>query len=69
LAEIIVLNQFSRNSYRDYPKAFSYDNLAFALAQTAVAANADHELDIEQGAFLYMPYMHSESLMIHEVAV
>ncbi len=69
LAEIIVLDQFSRNIYRNHPKAFAYDSLALALAQMAVAANADHELDINQRAFFYMPYMHSESLMIHEVAV
>lgn len=69
LAEIIVIDQFSRNIYRDHPNAFAYDNLALALAQTAVAANADHELDINQRGFFYMPYMHSESRLIHEVAV
>ena len=69
LAEIIILDQFSRNIYRNHPNAFAYDSLALALAQTAVAVNADHELDINQRAFLYMPYMHSESLIIHEVAI
>lgn len=69
LAEIIVLDQFSRNIYRDHPKAFANDSLALALAQTAVAVNSDYELDITQRAFLYMPYMHSESLIIHAVAV
>ena len=69
MAEIIILDQFSRNIYRNHPNAFAYDSLALALAQTAVAVNADHELDINQRAFLYMPYMHSESLIIHEVAI
>lgn len=46
LAEIIVLDQFSRNIYRNHPNAFAYDNIALTLAQTAVAVNADHELDI-----------------------
>lgn len=69
LAEIIVLDQFSRNIYRDHPKAFAYDSLALALAQTAVAVNAGHELDTVQRTFLYMPYMHSESLMIHEIVI
>lgn len=69
LAEIIVIDQFSRNIYRNHPHAFAYDSLALALAQTAVATNADHELDTNQCAFFYMPYMHSESLMIHEIAV
>ncbi|HQT26667.1 MAG TPA: DUF924 family protein, partial [Burkholderiales bacterium] len=41
---------------------------ALALAQTAVAMAADRELDTTRRAFLYMPYMHSESPKIHEIA-
>src|SRR5690554_5140155 len=44
LAEIIVLDQFSRNMYRDTPAAFASDPLALALAQTAVAKGFDHQL-------------------------
>jgi uncharacterized protein (DUF924 family) len=69
LAEIIVLDQFSRNIYRDRPQAFACDALALGLAQTAVAVRADHELAVERRAFLYMPYMHSESPLIHTLAV
>ncbi|TVP51809.1 MAG: DUF924 domain-containing protein [Halomonas sp.] len=69
LAEIIVLDQFSRNIYRDDARAFATDALALALAQEAVAARADAELSSEQRVFLYMPYMHSESVAIHELAM
>lgn len=69
LAEVIVLDQFSRNIYRDTPRAFAQDPLALALAQEAVAAGADRELEPQQRAFLYMPYMHSESLLIHDEAM
>jgi uncharacterized protein (DUF924 family) len=69
LAEIIVLDQFSRNIGRNRAQAFANDALALALAQTAVAAHADQALDAQRRAFLYMPYMHSESLAIHNVAV
>jgi len=69
LAEIIVLDQFSRNMYRDKPESFAYDTLALALAQTAIAKGQDLELDNDQRSFLYMPFMHSESLVIHETAV
>lgn len=69
LAEIIVLDQFSRNIYRDDPRAFASDPLALALAQEAVAVAADAELTSEQRVFVYMPYMHSESPAIHEVAM
>ena len=69
LAEIIVLDQFSRNVFRDTPRAFAQDALALALAQELVAGGHDHALDTKQRAFAYMPYMHSESLPIHEQAV
>lgn len=69
LAEVIVLDQFSRNIYRDSADAFANDPLALALAQEAVALGADQELEPGQRAFLYMPYMHSESLAIHDVAI
>lgn len=69
LAEIIVLDQFSRNIYRDTPQAFAQDNLALALAQEAIASGEDNSLSDQQKAFLYMPFMHSESLTIHEQAV
>jgi len=69
LAEVIVLDQFSRNIYRDQPQAFSTDNLALALAQQMVWRSQDLVLPPEQKAFAYMPYMHSESQKIHEQAL
>ena len=69
LAEIILLDQFSRNMFRDSAQAFAHDVLALALAQEAVALGADQQLDAQQRSFLYMPYMHSESLLIHQQAV
>lgn len=69
LAEIIVLDQFSRNVYRNTPQAFSQDVLALALAQEAVRIGADEQLSIVERSFLYMPYMHSESELIHQQAV
>lgn len=69
LAEIIVLDQFSRNIYRHTSAAFSQDAMALALAQEAVAAGILHELDsIEVRNFILMPYMHSESKLIHQQA-
>lgn len=68
LAEVIVLDQFSRNMHRGTPQAFSADPMALALAQEAVAVQADRVLSPEERAFLYMPFMHSESRLIHQVA-
>lgn len=69
LAEIIVLDQFSRNMYRDTPQAFAYDGIALALAQEAIALGADKTFNSIEKSFLYMPFMHSESLVIHKKAV
>ena len=69
LAEIIVLDQFSRNIYRDTPRAFTCDSMALVLAQEAIRAQADFVLTTEQKTFLYMPFMHSESLDVHDVAM
>lgn len=68
LAEIIVLDQFSRNVHRDSARAFENDRLALALAQEAVSVGADQRLEAVQKNFLYMPYMHSESLRVHREA-
>lgn len=65
LAEIIVLDQFSRNMFRDTPQAFASDPLALALAQNAIEKGFDKELEKEQRSFMYIPFMHSESAMIH----
>jgi len=69
LAEIILLDQFSRNIYRDKPESFSADPMALVLAQEAITAGADQQLSVQQRAFLYMPFMHSESALIHDQAI
>ena len=73
LAEIIVLDQFSRNVWRDHlvhgPRAFAQDALALALAQELVARGDDVQLPLSQRRFAYMAYMHSESLLVHEEAL
>lgn len=69
LAEIVVLDQLSRNLYRDTPGAFAQDPQALTLAQELMASGQDQALDLVQRTFAYMPYMHSESLLIHEQAL
>ncbi|MBC3880567.1 DUF924 domain-containing protein [Undibacterium sp. LX40W] len=68
LAEIIVLDQFSRNVYRHTPQAFAQDAMALVLAQEAIRAQADQGLTPIERNFLYMPFMHSESRAIHAYA-
>lgn len=68
LAEIIVLDQFSRNMFRGSKEAFANDRMALVLAQEAVALKIDEQLASFQRGFIYLPYMHSESLIIHQAA-
>lgn len=62
LAEIIVLDQFSRNMFRDSPLSFANDSLALALSQEAISVGANQKLSPIQRSFLYMPFMHTANL-------
>lgn len=69
LAEVIILDQFSRQLFRNSRQAFAYDGMALILAQEAIQLKLDQNLETEKRRFLYMPFMHSESQKIHEQAV
>ncbi len=69
LAEIIVLDQFSRNIFRDQAQSFACDALALILAQEAVSRQEDQNIAENRRSFMYLPYMHSESMVIHQQAV
>lgn len=68
LAEVIVLDQFSRNVHRGSASAFANDAMALVLAQEAVSVGAHLALSPDERNFLLMPYMHSESRIIHHAA-
>lgn len=69
LAEILILDQFSRNIYRHHPECYATDIMALLLAQEMVLLGLDKELPENMRPFVYMPYMHSESRVIHEEAM
>ena len=62
LARVLLLDQFTRNAFRDTPRAFAGDARALATAQDAVARGLDRQLDRFGRWFLYMPFEHSESV-------
>ncbi len=68
LAEIIVLDQFSRNIYRNDPRSFAWDSMALSLSQEAINQKVHEDLSAPKRSFLYMPFMHSESQKIHREA-
>ena len=62
LALIIVLDQFSRNMFREDPRAFAQDDHACQMAATALDAGHDKAVSPELRAFFYMPFMHAEDI-------
>jgi uncharacterized protein (DUF924 family) len=69
LARIIVLDQFSRNMFRDMAESFQTDALALAAAKHAINVGFDLDMPSNHKAFLYMPFMHSEALDDQEKAI
>lgn len=66
VAEVILLDQFSRNIYRGQAEAFSSDDMALALAQEILNHPDYDQLSAEEKQFAAMPFMHSESLYIQK---
>ena len=66
LALVIVLDQFPRNMFRNDPRAFSTDALARKVASRAIAEGRDRRIDPALGAFLYLPFEHSEEMADQE---
>ncbi|MCP5142178.1 MAG: DUF924 domain-containing protein [Chromatiales bacterium] len=62
LALVIILDQFPLNMYRGEAESFATEARSRAIAAQAIAAGMDREFSTEQKLFLYLPYMHSESM-------
>ncbi|MDO8347974.1 MAG: DUF924 family protein [Rugosibacter sp.] len=69
LAEILLLDQFTRNIFRDTPRAFSGDAQALVLANDLVHSGRDRTLPPLMRWFAYLPFEHSEALADQERAV
>jgi uncharacterized protein (DUF924 family) len=69
LAEIIVLDQFSRQLFRGKAEAFATDGMALTLAQEAVGGGHHHFLPMPQRMFVLLPFMHSESPLVQQESV
>lgn len=68
LAEIIVLDQFSRNLFRNDIRTYTQDKMAIALSQEAVSSPEYDSLTTDEKRFILLPFMHSESLKLHDWA-
>ena len=62
LALLLLLDQFSRNMFRDSARAFATDAAARAIADRAIARGFDASGNPALRRFFYVPFMHSEAL-------
>jgi len=62
LAAIILVDQFSRNIFRGDPRAYAADPLGRALAREALIRGWDAGLSPYERQFLYLPFMHGETM-------
>jgi len=69
LARVLLLDQFTRNIWRDTDRAFAGDGQALALAQSMIASGADKTLSTAEAQFIYLPLMHAEDLPTQEQCV
>jgi uncharacterized protein (DUF924 family) len=69
LAYVIVLDQFSRNMFRDTAQMFACDARVRDVAVEGIDAGLDRQLGVAERTFLYMPLMHSEALADQERCV
>jgi uncharacterized protein (DUF924 family) len=69
LALVLLLDQFSRNLFRNSPQAFAGDAKAREIARQAVARQFDLPLHPVERCFIYMPFEHAEDLADQEVSV
>lgn len=69
LALVLVLDQFSRNIYRNDSRAFEHDVQALDLTLEALASGEDQALDVVERTFLYMPLMHAENADLQRTSV
>jgi len=69
LALIILLDQFTRNVFRDTPQAFAGDERALALSKLCFNKDYLTNLDIHRRQFMLMPMMHSENLAVQDAAL
>ncbi|HEY0858467.1 MAG TPA: DUF924 family protein [Albitalea sp.] len=69
LARILLLDQFTRNIFRDSARAFAGDALALAAARAMVAQGQDLQLPALRRAFVYLPFEHAEELDAQDESV
>ncbi|CAI5485201.1 unnamed protein product [Closterium sp. Naga37s-1] len=60
LALLVLLDQFTRNSFRGSPEAFAQDHLALEVAKRAIDKGFDRQVPRVGRPFFYLPFEHAE---------
>ena len=68
LALVILFDQFSRNMFRDEPKAFNQDHKARLIVNDSVYAGFLDKMDQDQRLFMILPLIHSEEVTDHDMS-
>jgi len=69
LAYIIVLDQFSRNMFRNTEQMFASDGRALQVTLEGHKLSMDEALHLDERCFYYMPLMHSEDMAMQNKCV
>jgi uncharacterized protein (DUF924 family) len=69
LARVLLLDQFTRNLYRESPRAFAGDSLALGISKAVVASHDDQKLMPVERWFLYMPFEHAEEAAAQQASL
>lgn len=66
LALLLLFDQFPRNMFRGTARAFATDELARAIAASALLKGFDAQVPSDLRTFLYLPFEHSEDMADQE---
>ena len=69
LAAVIVLDQFSRNIFRDDARAYAADPIARRIARSVIDQGLDATMAAQEKRFLYLPFEHSEDARDQKLSV
>lgn len=69
LAYILLLDQFTRNVFRESSRAFEADHMALAVAKKSVELGYDKAFPANERVFFYLPFEHAEDMAAQEMSV
>lgn len=69
LAQILLLDQFTRNAFRGTARSFAGDARALAAATRMVGSRQDESLPPFMRGFVYLPFEHAEGVAMQDDAI